>query len=83
MIALQLLRCYGSGTFHADYYYLPLAEFVDADRRHEMEELVIDRYNISERRSAFLMLAGLCPAFACVLVARKYFDRPKPNQKDG
>jgi hypothetical protein len=69
MLLFQLYRLQGTGTFHADYYYLPLREFVDADRRDEMEAIVIDRYNAASKRSAVIALVALGTVLSCVILA--------------
>lgn len=69
MILFQLYCMQGAGALQADYYYLPLHEFVDADRQHEMEEMVIDRYNAASRRSAMASLVALSIVLSCVILA--------------
>ncbi|MFO7904300.1 MAG: hypothetical protein ACQESR_08335 [Planctomycetota bacterium] len=69
MILFQLYRLQGTGTFHADYYYLPLREFVDTDRHSEMEMMVIDQYNTASKRSARVSLLALGIVLCCVALA--------------
>lgn len=84
MIVFQLFRLQGPGTFQADYYYMPLREFVDADRQHEMEEMVIDRYNAASKRSAVVSLVALGMVLSCVILAyRGLPSRVLDSTQDG
>ena len=76
MIFYQLYRLQGTGTFHADYYYLPLREFVDADRHDEMEQMVIGRYNAASKRSAVVSLVALGIVLFCVALAFRGLPSP-------
>jgi hypothetical protein len=51
-LCLSLIASAGTGTFHADYYYLPLHEFVEPPRRDAMESRVIELFNAQQRRQA-------------------------------
>jgi hypothetical protein len=84
MILFQLYQLQGTGTFHADYYYLPLREFVDSDRQYEMEAMVIDRYNAASKRSAVFALVVLGIVLSCVIVAyRGLPNRVADSTQDG
>ena len=84
MVLFQIYRLQGTGMFHADYYYLPLREFVDADRQYEMEAMVIDRYNAASKRSAVISLVVLGIVLSCVILAyRGLPSRVTDSTQDG
>ncbi|WDQ15440.1 hypothetical protein [Rhodopirellula sp. P2] len=84
MIAIQLLRLTGPGTFHADFYYIPLREFVDPDQHDAMEQLVIAKYDAASSTSANLWLLGLVPVLICVVLARHWMPlQTTESQSDG
>ncbi|QDV61045.1 hypothetical protein [Crateriforma conspicua] len=83
MLLFQLYRMQGTGTFHADYYYLPLREYVDADRQYEMEAMVIERYNAASRRSASISLVALGTVLLCVTLAYRGLPSPVTDSKPG
>lgn len=67
---MSLYMSAGTGTFHADYYYLPLRDFVAAPQRGAMETKVIELWNAQQTRSAIFALIrdGVC--IVCLLAAR-------------
>jgi hypothetical protein len=67
---VSLLTLPGTGTFHADSYYLPLREFVAEPQRKEMESKVIEIYNSQQRTRTIMLLArdGVC--LVCLVAAR-------------
>lgn len=74
-LCLSLVALMGTGTFHADYYYQPLHDFVDPSRRAAMEELVIELFNAQQQLKAQVSVIrdAICLAslvIALVLVTR-------------
>ncbi len=74
-LCLSIYSSMGNGTFHADYYYLPLREFVATGQQDAMETKVIELYDDKQRRLARLPIArdGLC--LACLVIVRLLVSR--------
>ena len=70
-MAVAIYGLVRTGAFHADYYYLPIREFVPASQQDAMERLVIDRYNAAQRRASVLQLCVLVPQLTFILIARR------------
>ncbi len=71
-IMLTLFQLVGLGTFHADYYYLQIREFVPPENREAMEFRVIEIYNIAQQRAALVRMIVLVVHLALLLLARRW-----------
>ncbi len=69
-IMLTLFQLVGLGTFHADYYYLQIREFVPPENREAMEFRVIELYNTAQQTSALVRLIALGVLLILLLLAR-------------
>ena len=69
-IMLTMFQLVGLGTFHADYYYLQIREFVPPENREAMEFRVIELYNRSQQTSALVRLIVLSVHLTLLLLAR-------------
>ncbi|MBT5019086.1 MAG: hypothetical protein HON04_10090 [Planctomicrobium sp.] len=58
-----------TGTFAADYYYLPLREYVDPADQYEMEVTVINLWNAKRRRDNTLKFALHLVPMVCILIS--------------
>jgi len=72
---LSLFAMMGTGTFHADTYYLPLREFVPESQQEGMESRVIDIFNEHQRTFAFIWLIRDAVCFGCLVMARRIVAR--------
>ena len=60
------------GTFQADYYYLPLREFVPEEKHRAMEERVIALYDAHARRIAMLGVVAFMSQLVLLSVVRRW-----------
>jgi hypothetical protein len=67
---MSLWELGGSGTFHADYYYLQIREFVPAENREAMERRIIELYDVAQARAAIVRLVVLGVQLILLLLAR-------------
>jgi hypothetical protein len=72
---LSMFALMGTGTFHADSYYLPLREFVAQPQRDAMESKVIEIYNAHERAIASIWMIRDAVCLVCLLTARLLVTR--------
>ncbi len=68
MVSLYMMT--GTGTFHADSYYIPLREFVAEDRQRVLEDAVVDLYNTSQFGTGLLLFSVFTFQMVCILFAR-------------
>ncbi len=68
-LIISLTETLPMGTFSADYYYLPLHEYVEPSRRREMEEMIIKLYNDqNQRKNSVLFFLHTIPV-ACLFLS--------------
>lgn len=82
-LLISLFASMGPGTFHADYYYLPLRDFVPSPQRDAMEEKVIDLFNAKQQRVAVLTLIRDALCLACLVLARVFLAKVETHARDG
>ena len=78
---MSMVAFSGTGTFHADSYYLPLREFVASSQQDAMETRVIELYNAQQRRMATRSIARDGVTLACLVMARLLLSRVE-NESD-
>lgn len=67
---LSLISFAGTGTFVADYYYLPLREFVVPELQDAMETKVIALCNAQQLRFAALTTIRDALCLGCLVILR-------------
>ena len=60
------------GTFQADYYYLPLREFVPEEKHRAMEECVIALYDAHASRVAMIGVVTFISQIVLLSVVRRW-----------
>ena len=71
------------GAVLADYYYLPLREFVPEEKHRAMEDRVIALFDASSRRMAAVTAGAFFAQVALLLVVRRLGFRESPVKAKG